>query len=272
MAKIDDEVLAAAYNKALEFEKAGQFDQAAEAYEDVLLLDPDDHGGAAVRLAAIRRGDTPDKAPDAYVATLFDQHAEVFDTILVEQLGYAVPMMVRQILPDYCDRPFDHLLDLGCGTGLTGETLDDMVVHATGVDLSEGMLNEAWDREVYDDLYAGEAVEFVREADGETWDLITATDVLPYIGKLEPFFRYTALRLQQGGLIAFSTETLPDDQFDGVDYRVTPQHRFAHRIAYIERLMKKNALVVLKVQTITVRDDEGMPIPGHLVIGRKANS
>ncbi|WP_350333498.1 methyltransferase [Coralliovum pocilloporae] len=271
MAKIEDEALAEAYNKALELEKSGNFDAAAEAYEDVLLLDPEDHGGAAVRLAAMRRGEVPEKASDAYVTTLFDQHAEVFDAILVGQLGYAVPMMVRQMLPDHADGTFERLLDLGCGTGLSGETLDDMVDHSTGVDLSEGMLNEAWDREVYDDLYAGEAVQFIREAEDENWDLITATDVLPYIGKLEEFFRYVSLRLDHGGVLAFSTETLPDADFGGADYMVTPQHRFAHRLSYVQSLMKRNALSVLAVRDITVRDDEGEPIPGHLIIGRKAN-
>ena len=37
------------------------------------------------------RADAPERAPDAYVATLFDQNAEHFDDMLVEQLGYAVP-------------------------------------------------------------------------------------------------------------------------------------------------------------------------------------
>jgi predicted TPR repeat methyltransferase len=36
--------------------------------------------------------------PEAYVTTLFDQHAEVFDKVLVEDLGYHVPLLLRQRL------------------------------------------------------------------------------------------------------------------------------------------------------------------------------
>ena len=57
--KIDEEALAEAYNRALALEKAGDIDAAVEAYQDVLAIDPDDHGGAAVRIASMGRGETP---------------------------------------------------------------------------------------------------------------------------------------------------------------------------------------------------------------------
>src|SRR6478609_5888270 len=96
--KIDEDALAEAYDRALALEKSGDVEAAVKAYAEVLAIDPEDHGGAAVRIASMGRGETPDKAPDAYVATLFDQHAEVFEYVLVEQLQYHVPMMVRQRL------------------------------------------------------------------------------------------------------------------------------------------------------------------------------
>jgi len=112
--KIDEDALAEAYNRALALEKAGDVDAAVKAYEEVLAIDPEDHGGAAVRIASMGRGETPSKAPDAYVETLFDQHAEVFEDVLVEQLGYHVPMMVRQRLQELNLGPFKRMLDLGC--------------------------------------------------------------------------------------------------------------------------------------------------------------
>src|SRR5690606_13779440 len=104
-----------AYNSALALEKAGRFEEAAAAYRKVLVIDPDDHGGAAVRLASMGFGDTPPKAPDAYVATLFDQHAEAFESILVDQLEYCVPLLVRQRIQALGLGPFRKMLDLGCG-------------------------------------------------------------------------------------------------------------------------------------------------------------
>src|SRR3954463_3529116 len=94
--KIDETALAAAYNEALALEKVGEFEKAAKAYEKVLALDPEDHGGASVRIASMGLGDVPPKAPDAYVETLFDQHAVAFESILVDQLEYCVPLMVRE--------------------------------------------------------------------------------------------------------------------------------------------------------------------------------
>src|SRR6478736_4143243 len=61
--KIDEDALAEAYNRALELEKAGDIDAAVEAYQEVLAIDPDDHGGAAVRIASMGRGETPVRAP-----------------------------------------------------------------------------------------------------------------------------------------------------------------------------------------------------------------
>ena len=62
MARTDDDALAEAYNRALSLEKSGDFDLAAAAYAEVLALDPDDHGGAAVRLASMKRGEVPARA------------------------------------------------------------------------------------------------------------------------------------------------------------------------------------------------------------------
>ena len=46
-------------------------------------------------LAAMGASGVPDKAPDAYVSTLFDQHAGIFEIILVNHLDYCVPIIAR---------------------------------------------------------------------------------------------------------------------------------------------------------------------------------
>jgi predicted TPR repeat methyltransferase len=46
--------------------------------------------------------------------------------MLVDQLGYHVPMMLREAFEAQGLGPFARMLDLGCGTGLTGESLEDM--------------------------------------------------------------------------------------------------------------------------------------------------
>ncbi|SFK02564.1 Predicted methyltransferase, contains TPR repeat [Pseudovibrio ascidiaceicola] len=266
MTKLDNEALAEAYNRALDLEKAGKFDEAAEAYKAVLELDPEDHGGAAVRLASMGKGNAPVKAPDAYVSTLFDQHAEVFDMVLVDQLGYSVPLMVRDKIEKLELGPFKRLLDLGCGTGLSGEALHDLVPHKTGVDIAEGMVEVADEKEVYDDLYVGEVVEFLKVEEEERWDLIAATDVLPYMGELEEFFAGVADNIEANGIFAFSSETLPADVLGEQNFMVGKYHRFAHAESYVRNLLEKSGFTILDLSPITVRFEQGEPVPGHLVI------
>ncbi len=124
------------------------------------------------------------------------------------------------------------------------------------------MLDEAFERGTYDDLYVAEAVEFLEETDEPPWDMIAATDVLPYIGALERFFAGCANRLTPGGLLVVSCET--EDAMQ-TDFMVGAKHRFAHARSYVERLIASNDLKVLDFLSITVRYDEGQPVPGYLV-------
>ncbi|MDX0623918.1 methyltransferase domain-containing protein [Sinorhizobium medicae] len=266
--KIDEEALAEAYNRALTLEKSGQFDAAAAAYREVLELDPDDHGGAAVRLASMGHGETPLKASDAYVATLFDQHADVFDNVLVDQLNYCVPLLVRQRVQAVGLGPFKRVLDLGCGTGLTGGALRDLAEDITGVDLSENMVEIAHEKDLYETLYVAEAVDFLDDNDDEPFELIVATDVLPYIGALEPLFFGAVDNLVPGGLLIISSESLPDEAIGEHGYAVGPHQRFAHSEAYLCARLAATGFEIIDISDITVRMEEGEPIAGQLVIAR----
>ncbi len=272
MAKIDEEALAEAYNRALGLEKAGDIDAAVKAYEEVLAIDPDDHGGASVRIAALGRGEAPPKAPDAYVETLFDQHAEAFEDILVEQLGYTVPMMVRQRLQALGLGPFKRLLDLGCGTGLTGGALRDMVDDMTGIDISEKMVEIAHEKDLYETLYVAELEDFLEDNDDEAFDLVTATDVLPYLGALEPLFFGAAENMTDGGIFVFSSETMPADKMAERSFIVGPHQRFVHAEAYVRERLTATGFELIEITDINVRMQDGEPSPGHLVVAKKAGN
>lgn len=272
----NEQALADTYNEALALEKSGQLEKAAELYAKCLAMDPTDMCGASVRLASLGLGEAPSKAPDAYVATLFDQHAEDFDDILTGQLQYAVPMQAAEYLSANAPGPYQRMLDLGCGTGLSGMMLLDMCVHATGVDLSENMIDKADERACYDALFVNEAVHFLQEwtksqdPEHEPFDLLVATDVLPYIGALEDLFDGLKANAAPGAKLIFSAETMPAEMMNEKDWHITPNQRFAHTKTYLEKMCESAGFSdITHFQDITVRLEQGAPIPGYLVVAEK---
>ncbi|MEL6196552.1 MAG: methyltransferase domain-containing protein [Pseudomonadota bacterium] len=261
--------LAEAYERGLAAEKAGDRATAAEAYAACLALDPDDCGGVAVRLAALGLGPAPERAPPAYVATLFDQHAESFEMTLVHSLGYAIPEAIAARLAALGLGPFQRGLDLGCGTGLVAEAMEGQVGAWDGVDLAEEMLAIADEKELYAGLYAGDAVAFLEQAAPARYDLVVAADVLPYLGALEGFVASAARALTPGGVIALSTET-DGAEPGGPGWGVGAHQRFGHDPAYLTALMTRAGIAVSVVAPETIRYETGRPVPGHLVIGAKA--
>jgi len=267
---MDEEQLEKLYDLALQYEKSGEFAKAADAYRQILKLDPDDHVGAEVRLAAIGHGPTPDVASPAYVATLFDQHAEVFDLILVDELGYDVPEQLRENLEVLTKgRIFLRLLDLGCGTGLCVQALEGLVQHKSGLDLAENMIAIAHEKGDYDQLWVGDVKNFLTQNTQEKWDLITATDVLPYMGNIEAFFSLVHDNLEIGGIFAFSSETLTPEQFGNAPYKVGPFQRFAHQDSYIESSLSQAKFKLLQVNSIIVRQEQGCDVHGQLFLSLK---
>jgi len=271
------EALGECYEAGLAHEKAGNRERAAACYTRCLEIDPADHCGVSVRLASMGLSATPFKAPDAYVATLFNQHAIDFDQILAGDLGYAVPMQLAAAFETLPTRIFDRMLDLGCGTGLCGLTLGSICEHVTGVDLSEKMSDEADERAVYDFLYVYEAVDFLTQwrrsiteigpPDYQGFDLMVATDMLPYIGDLAPLVAGIASVLNPGACVALSCETMADDMFDATGWRITPHQRYAHHLDYISGLLASHGIDnVIYTEEIIVRYEEGKPIPGWLLI------
>jgi len=284
----DDAMLAAlaeAYERALALEKAGDAGAVA-AWRDVLALDPEDRGGAAVRLASLGAAPPPERASPAYVATLFDQHAEAFEEILVGRLGYRVPEALadrlRARLPAGSRL---RVLDLGCGTGLAVAALGSLAAQATGVDLSEEMLGLAHDTGLYDALYLDDAVGFLEgdpddpeapavDSDGDPlgpWDLIVAADVLPYLGDVAPLAIAAARRLAPGGRLALSCESPPEGAAaDERGWVVGPHQRFHHADRHLEAAAARAGLVVELLEPWTIRTNEGRPEPGRLMLAMKA--
>ena len=243
---------------------------AADAFRQALDLEPDDVFGATLKLAVIGAEETPDQPPSRYVESLFDQYADRFDAALVEKLDYSVPGKLAALVA--AKAPFALTVDLGCGTGLLGAEIRAMTGRLEGFDLSANMLAKAEEKGFYDHL--GQADLSLPPEDAGLFgldlqpgraDLVTAADVLMYLGSLETVLPLVVDLLGQGGLFAFSVE---DAENDG-GFVLRDSLRYAHSDAYIRDLLQRHGFTVLQSEKTTVRMDAGKPIRGILFLSRK---
>ncbi|NWG71206.1 MAG: methyltransferase domain-containing protein [Parvularculaceae bacterium] len=235
---------------------AGQPGRARAAFARCLALDPDDVLGAGLELARLGVG-TLAAAPPAYVAALFDAYADDFDDALAGRLGYRAPQLVAAAL---ADRRFARVLDLGCGTGLSGAALRPLSDYLEGVDLSDAMLARARSKEVYDALLRASFEERLDRDDGP-FDLIAAVDVFAYLGDLGSTVQAAARRLAPGGLLAFTVE-----KSESEDWTLRPSRRFAHGEAYLRRRAADSGLVVEHLEDQALRRDRGEDIRGLIAV------
>ncbi len=228
----------------------------------VQRLDPLDHAGAALKLALAGRTPEARSVPGAFVETLFDQYAERYDASLGGALGYRAPGLLAAAI--LAERPhFGLAIDLGCGTGLMGECLRALCRRLEGVDISAAMLRKARARNVYDRLVKADLQSFRHE--GDPADLVTAADVLLYVGALDRMFAGVAGMLAKSGLFAFSVELLEGEG----GFALRPTRRFAHSRSYVTDRLVECGLSPLSVEAGIVRQDRGQPVEGLFVVAAR---
>ena len=258
---IDPENGAAHTNLGTLYHMLGKTAEAISCYRQAVELDH--HPAATNHLLASLTGTTTEKAPQEYVTDVFDGYAERFDHSLVRELGYRVPTMLRQLLDDHLPGPdylFTRGLDLGCGTGLSGEAFQGRTRRLTGVDLSPKMLAQAAAKKVYHTLHQGDLVEFL-QWDATLYDLFIAADVFTYVGDLTPIFAGLARRAQPSARLLFSTEC-----HDGDGYILHQSGRYGHAADYIHALASAHGYEVVQYMRTGLRRDKGEWVQGDLYL------
>ncbi|NNH61604.1 methyltransferase domain-containing protein [Rhizobium laguerreae] len=258
------------YRLATYLEKAGRGDAAVEAYRRTLALGPDDIFGAALKLALLGDGAVPDRPPSRYVERLFDDYADRFESALVEKLDYNVPQQLAALIAS-TGRHYEFAVDLGCGTGLLGPEIRGRVDRLEGFDLSQNMLAKAAEKRAYDNLaqadlsLAPELSGLFADAARRRADLVTAADVLMYLGNLESVFAIVGELAAPGADIAFSVE----DAGEGEGFHLAPSLRYAHSESYVRMLLARHDLEILKIVKSVIRKDGGKPVSGILFLAQK---
>ncbi|MBI3775686.1 MAG: tetratricopeptide repeat protein [Gammaproteobacteria bacterium] len=250
------EFAAAHKNLASAYHLLGKREHAIEHYHHALRLQPD-YTEAEYELAALT-GDTRAAPPPDYVAGLFDQYAHEYDAHMTGVLGYNVPQQLRALVEPHLARPPLAMLDLGCGTGLSGAVFHDLAHTLIGIDLSPKMISRARERDIYDQLCVGDVVSTNLDLNTK-FDLILAADVFVYLGDLAAVFAAVREKLLSDGLFAFSVE-LGDEQ----DYVLRGAGRYAHAPAYVRTLAAQHGFIMRAEQQTILRKDYGSEITGVL--------
>ncbi len=258
---LDPAFAAAHKNLGALLQEQGDAEAAVACYREALRLRPD-FSEARYKLAALTGQQVPAVAPADYVAALFDGYAEDFDAHLLGVLNYRAPHQLRAALTGRLPAARLAVLDLGCGTGLSGALFRDLAARLVGVDLSAKMLARARARAIYDQLIEGEAVTVLAGLD-ERFDLIVAADVLVYLGELAPLFAAVTRVLAPRGMFAFSIE-----RHSAAGFTLRPSGRYAHGTAYIQELAARHRLTPEYQEEVVLRKDQGRDVAGGVLVLR----
>ncbi|MDX8384981.1 MAG: tetratricopeptide repeat protein [Gallionella sp.] len=253
--------MVAQYHLGQCLEALGKPDEAKESYRRVLEIIPN-HSSAQYHLDALT-GNNPETAPKEFVLELFDTHADKFESYLVGNLGYNGPDLIQKAVLEVSGKSvtFENVLDLGCGTGLSGKVFRDISKRITGCDLAPRMIEESRKKNIYDELIVGDAIECLNR-ETAPYDLIVAADLLVYLGALDKLFEAISAHVTDNALLTFSVEPLGGDQ----DYQLLNSGRYAQSRAYVQRLAEQHQFKVEYVQPYPLRKEGDIWIDADIYV------
>jgi predicted TPR repeat methyltransferase len=257
----------AMYNIASIYQKKSDIQNAIVYYTKALKIKPD-HQTVAFLLTCLQQKNTPEQAPRDYIESLFDHYADFFEEELVDQLNYKTPHQLFEIFINTTKNKenLESILDLGCGTGLSGLPFSKITKNLIGVDLSENMLKKAVLKNIYTELVKTDVCSALKNFIDQ--DLIIASDVFVYIGNLENVFRDSKQTLKKNGLFIFSVELLELDQntVHHLDYKLDTSGRYQHHVGYIQTISEQYGYTILHFSKTMIRTQKGEPVLGGIFL------
>ena len=124
------------------------------------------------------------------------------------------------------------------------------------------MLDTARRRQIFDYLFHSELTAFLQTR-SKSFDLVVATDVFIYIGDLALVFAGVREALRDGGWFGFSIETSDTD-----DFVLRPTRRYAHSVAYLQKLASDHRFVMTSIEPGVIRQEQGLDVNGYHALMR----
>jgi len=242
-----------------------QYEASAAAYRRLLEIDPTDF--SAVHMLAAIENDRAQRDAQDRTRAWFDRHADNYEQHWQHEMGYIIPTKMHALLARTNPPKQYEILDLGCGTGLSGLAIRSLASRLVGVDLSSGMLELARAKEIYTELCCEELLAYLERTPDAAFDLVVSADVFAYVGDLSAVFAEVARVLRNDGLFVFS---IPES---------TAHHTPENELGYaghhtcsadqLHALIRQQDFRPLHFSQETIRSDQGKPVSGHLVMLQK---
>jgi predicted TPR repeat methyltransferase len=268
--RLDPDLAQARYLLGCCWLEAGEAEKALEAFSALTDHLPTKgeakfHTELARKIAEAKAMRTAPRAAPGYVRHLFDQFSTDYDARMTGELCYRAPAILRELwdLIGGAKTALD-ILDLGCGTGLSGAAFKNIARRLDGVDLSPLMLAKARETGLYDSLSVAD-LETALADKGLPYDLILAADTLVYLGELAPTFTGAARRLKPGGFFLFTVEG-----GEGEGFELGPKRRWRHSEAYLRKQAAAVHLDVAGLMACVPRNEAKLPVQGFAVALHKA--
>ena len=158
----------------------GRRETARQAYQRYLAERPDD-AEVAHLVTALTDAAAPPRVSDRCIEQLYSRFAAFYDENMTGELEYCAPDRLYDAVSRAlavggepgCLAALD-VLDLGCGTGLSGGRWRPLAARLIGIDLSPEMIAHARARGVYDSLETAEITGWLSRHRADRFDLILA--------------------------------------------------------------------------------------------------
>jgi len=241
----------------------GRRDEARVAYQHYLRHCPDD-AEIAHLLTALSDATPPPRVSDRCIEQLYSRFAAFYDKNMTGELDYCAPDRLRDaVVAALGDDQRLAVLDLGCGTGLSGALWRARAARLVGIDLSPEMIARARTRGLYDRLETAEITNWLARERSDRFDLVIACDSLIYFGDLAQVVAPAATCLRPGGLLGFTVERGDIDPF-----RLSDSGRFAHHRDHVSQVAGAAGLTLLSLDETIVRYEYGEPVTALIAVCR----
>lgn len=240
------------------------FIAAEKHYKHAQLLQPNNQEIAYI-LAALQQKNYPSQAPAEYIEHLFDNYAPYFENHL-QLLEYQVPQLlftaVNNIVQTKKLGNSLRILDLGCGTGMSGMPFKHLAQELIGIDLAKNMLQKANQKNIYTDLHHISIEQAITEY--SAIDIIIAAESFVYFGDLTNIFTNCYHALKPGGIFAYTLEHTKK-----YPYTLQRSARFAHAKKYITKVAQHNNFTILHINKIILRKQHDNTVYGNIFVLQK---